>query len=44
MGNTHPKLHQIIGIAYNNGPKDIHGGTITLFDAYHKQQSGSSTT
>jgi hypothetical protein len=36
MGNTLPKLHQIIGIAYNNGPNITHGGTITLSDAYHK--------
>jgi hypothetical protein len=36
MGNTFPKLHQIIGIAYNNGQNTIHGRTITLFDAYHK--------
>jgi len=36
MGNTLPKLHQIIGIAYNNGPNTTHGGIITLFDVYHK--------
>jgi len=36
MGNTFPKLHQVNGIAYNNGPNAIHGGTITSFDAYHK--------
>jgi len=36
MGNTFPKLHQVIRIAYNNNPNAIHGGTITLFDAYHK--------
>jgi hypothetical protein len=36
MGNTLPKLHQVIGIAYNNDPNAIHGKTITLFDAYHK--------
>jgi hypothetical protein len=36
MGNTLPKLHQVIGIAYNNGPNAIHGGTITSSDAYHK--------
>jgi len=35
-GNTLPKLHQISGIAYNNGPNAIHGGTITSSDAYHK--------
>jgi len=36
MGNNLPKLHQVIGIAYNNGPNVIHGGTIILSDAYHK--------
>jgi hypothetical protein len=36
MGNTLPKLHQIIGIAYNNGPNVTHIGTITSSDAYHK--------
>jgi hypothetical protein len=36
MGNTLPKLHQIIGIAYNSGPNVTHGGTITSSDAYHK--------
>jgi hypothetical protein len=36
MGNTLPKLHQVIGIAYNNGPNAIHGRTITSFDVYHK--------
>ncbi len=36
MGNTFPKLHQVIRIAYNNSLNDIHGETITLFDAYHK--------
>jgi hypothetical protein len=36
MGNTLPKLHQVIGIAYNNDPNVIHGRTITSFDAYHK--------
>jgi hypothetical protein len=36
MGNTLPKLHQVIGIAYNNSPNAIHGGTITLFNVYHK--------
>jgi hypothetical protein len=36
MGNTFPKLHQIIEIAYNNGPNATHGGTITSSDAYHK--------
>jgi hypothetical protein len=36
MGNTIPKLHQVIRIAYNNDPNATHGGTITSFDAYHK--------
>jgi hypothetical protein len=36
MGNTLPKLHQVIRIAYNNGPNATHGGTITSSDAYHK--------
>jgi len=36
MGNTLPKLHQVIRIAYNNDPNATHGGTITSFDAYHK--------
>jgi hypothetical protein len=36
MGNTFPKLHQVIEIAYNSGPNAIHGRTITSFDAYHK--------
>jgi len=36
MGNTLSKLHQVNGIAYNNGLNVTHGGTITLFDAYHK--------
>jgi hypothetical protein len=36
MGNTLPKLHQAIGIAYNNGPNATHGGTITSSNAYHK--------
>jgi hypothetical protein len=36
MGNTFPKLHQVIGIAYNSDPNTTHGGTITSFDAYHK--------
>ncbi len=36
MGNTLPKLHQVSGIAYNNGPNIIHGGTITSSNAYHK--------
>jgi hypothetical protein len=36
MGNTLLKLHQVIRIAYNNGPNATHGGTITSSDAYHK--------
>jgi hypothetical protein len=36
MGNTLPKLHQVIGIAYNNGQNATHGGIITSFNAYHK--------
>jgi hypothetical protein len=36
MGNTLPKLHQVIGIAYNNDPNATQGGTITFSDAYHK--------
>jgi hypothetical protein len=36
MENTFPKLHQVIGIAHNNGPNVIRGGTITSSDAYHK--------
>jgi hypothetical protein len=36
MGNTLSKLHQVIGIAYNNSPNIIHGRTITSFNAYHK--------
>jgi hypothetical protein len=36
MGNTFPKLHQVIRIAYNSGPNVIHGGIITSSDAYHK--------
>jgi hypothetical protein len=35
-GDIFPKLHQVIGNAYNNSPNDIHGGTIISFDAYHK--------
>jgi hypothetical protein len=35
MGNTFPKLHQVIGIAYNSGPNATKGRTITLSDAYH---------
>jgi len=36
MGNTFPKLYQVIRIAYNSGPNATHGGTITSSDAYHK--------
>jgi hypothetical protein len=36
MGNTFPKLHQVIGIAYNNSPNATHGGTFTSSDVYHK--------
>jgi len=36
MGNTLPKLHQIIGITYNSGPNAIHGGIITSSDVYHR--------
>jgi hypothetical protein len=36
MGNTFPKLHQVIKIAYNNGPNATHERKITSFDAYHK--------
>jgi hypothetical protein len=36
MGNTLPKLHQVIKIAYNSSQNIIHGETITSFDAYHK--------
>jgi hypothetical protein len=36
MGNTLPKLHQVIGIAYNNGPNATHGRIITSSDVYHK--------
>jgi hypothetical protein len=36
MGNTFPKLHQVIRIAYNNGLNVTHGRTITSSDAYHK--------
>jgi hypothetical protein len=36
MGNTFPKLHKVIEIAYNNGLNTIHGGIITLSDADHK--------
>jgi hypothetical protein len=33
MGNTFPKLHQVNGIAYNNGGNATHGGTIISSDA-----------
>jgi hypothetical protein len=36
MGNTLPKLHQVIRITYKNGLNTIHGGTITSSNAYHK--------
>jgi hypothetical protein len=36
MGNTLPKLHQVIRIAYNNGLNAIHEGIITSSNAYHK--------
>jgi hypothetical protein len=36
MGNTLPKLHQVIGITYNSSPNATHGRTITLSNAYHK--------
>jgi hypothetical protein len=36
MGNTFPKLHQVIEIAYNSGQNVNHGETITSSDAYHK--------
>jgi hypothetical protein len=36
MGNTLPKLHQVIRIAYNNDPNATHRRIITSSDAYHK--------
>jgi hypothetical protein len=36
MVNTLFKLHQVIMIAYNNGPNTTHGGTITSSNSYHK--------
>jgi hypothetical protein len=36
MGNTLPKLDQVIEIAYNNDPNTTHGGIITSSDVYHK--------
>jgi len=35
-GEYFPKLHQVIGIAYNSGPNATHGRTITSSNAYHK--------
>jgi hypothetical protein len=36
MGNTLPKLHKVIEIAYNNNQNATHGETITSSIAYHK--------
>jgi hypothetical protein len=36
MWNTLPKLHQVNGITYNNGPNATHGGIITLSNVSHK--------
>jgi hypothetical protein len=36
MGNTFPKLHQIIEITYNSDPNTTHGRIITSSNAYHK--------
>jgi hypothetical protein len=36
MGNTLPKLHQVIKITHNNDPNVIHGGTTTSSNVYHK--------
>jgi hypothetical protein len=36
IGNTLPKLHEVIRIEYNTSPNATHGETITSFDAYHK--------
>jgi hypothetical protein len=36
MGDTFPKLHQVIRITYNNGPNDIHGRIITSANVYRK--------
>jgi hypothetical protein len=36
MGNTLPKLHQVIRIAYYNGLNNTHGKTITSCNVYHK--------
>jgi hypothetical protein len=35
-GNTLPKLDQVVGIAYNNGPNATHRKIITSSNAYHK--------
>jgi hypothetical protein len=35
MGNTFPKLHQVIEITYTNSPNAIHGRTIISSNAYH---------
>jgi hypothetical protein len=35
-GEYPPQVCQVNEIAYNSGPNAIHGGTITLSDAYHK--------
>jgi hypothetical protein len=35
MGNTLPKLHQVIEITYNSGPNVTHGKTIIASNAYH---------
>jgi hypothetical protein len=36
MGNTLPKLQQVIRIVYDNDLNVMHGRTITSFDAYRK--------
>jgi hypothetical protein len=36
MGDTFPKLYQVIGIAYNSDPNTIHGKIITTFNTYNK--------
>jgi hypothetical protein len=36
MGNTLPKLQQVIRIIYNNDLNVTHGRIITSFDAYRK--------
>jgi hypothetical protein len=40
MQNTFPKLHQVIGIAYNSSQNATHGRKIISFDVL----SGSFTT